>query len=631
MNRLYAVESTPSLTGAKADHRLPMRASDVEGFARQLAAAVGVGGRGWRRRGEQTPPGSPRSPRICRRTAARSLVIAGEYQPAAVHALAHAMNQALGNVGATVDLRRRRSKRRRRIRPPRWSTWRRRWTAGKVELLVILGGNPVFTAPADLKFAEALAKVPLAVYHGLYVDETAQPLPLEHPGTAPPRDWGDARAYDGTVTLMQPLIAPLYEGRSAHEVLGALAGQSGRAPLEIVKDYWTRAFNGQGGLDASATPTATPSPAPMQFWKHALHDGFIRGTSIADGGPATPFAPAPKAAARGAAAAGARGRRRLQRATPAAGPAHAAGAPRRQPQPRRRLPPPAPPARPPPRRHRARDHLPARPDGLGRPLRQQRLAAGTAQAADQDHLGHLGLDAPGARRSARPRATATSSSCATAAARRGCRSSGSAGIRASRSRCSSATAAGWPAGSATPSGIAEQFNAVPAADVRRAVVRHRPRDRQDRRALPAGDHPGAPPDGRARARCASPTLDEYLARAEGHRRDGREAAADADADPRLRVQRPQVGHGDRPDACTGCGACTIACKAENNIPVVGKEQVARGREMHWIRVDHYYTGDPRARRPGAVGAPAGALHAVRERAVRAGLPGRPRRRTAPKA
>ena len=111
MNRLYAIESTPSLTGAKADHRLALKAGEIEGFARQLAASVGSGHRAApgpesrrpdpdrRRRGEV---GRRRSPRIFRRTAARSLVVAGDYQPAAVHALAHAMNQALGNVGATV-------------------------------------------------------------------------------------------------------------------------------------------------------------------------------------------------------------------------------------------------------------------------------------------------------------------------------------------------------------------------------------------------------------------------------------------------------------------------------------------------------------------------------------------------
>ena len=185
MNRLYAVESTPSLTGLKADHRLPVRASDVEGFARQIAAGIGVGSAGAGGGDVAWIAAVAKDLQAHRGT---SLVVAGEYQPVAVHALAHAMNQALGNVGATVTY------------GPAIEAAGQDQTAsmadlataidgGKVDLLVILGGNPVFSAPADLKFADRLMKVPLSVYHGLYVDETADLCHWNVADTHPLESW----------------------------------------------------------------------------------------------------------------------------------------------------------------------------------------------------------------------------------------------------------------------------------------------------------------------------------------------------------------------------------------------------------------------------------------------------------
>ena len=220
----------------------------------------------------------------------RSLVIAGEYQPASVHALAHALNQGLGNVGATVTYGAA-IEAAPQDQTASLAELATAMQAGQVELLIMLGGNPVFSAPVDLRFAERLAKVPLAIYHGLYVDETANLAHWDIPDLHPLECWGDARAYDGTVTMMQPLIAPLYEGRSAHELVSTIAGQPGRTQIEMVKDYWTRAFNGQGGWSFRGAD-GQPFQSADAFWTRTVHDGFIRGTSIVDGGPARRSHPA---------------------------------------------------------------------------------------------------------------------------------------------------------------------------------------------------------------------------------------------------------------------------------------------------------------------------------------------------
>ena len=297
MNRFYAIESTPSLTGAKADHRLVLKAGEIEGFARQLSGSLGAGSGSSPSPESRVPSPEPANADAAKWVAAlakdlqahrgTSLVVAGDYQPAAVHAAAHAMNQALGNVGATVT-----------YGAPieaapadqaaSLNELVRSIDAGQVELLVILGGNPVYTAPADLKFSEKLVKVGMTVYHGLHVDETANLCQWNVAEAHPLESWGDARAYDGTVTIIQPLIAPLYEGRSAHEVLGVFTAQPDRHGSQIVKDYWTRAFGGASGWSIRGAD-GLPFKDADTFWRRALHDGFIGGTAIADGGQATPF------------------------------------------------------------------------------------------------------------------------------------------------------------------------------------------------------------------------------------------------------------------------------------------------------------------------------------------------------
>jgi molybdopterin-containing oxidoreductase family iron-sulfur binding subunit len=269
MNRLYAIEPTPSATGSIADHRLPLQAGSIGPFALALAAALGVPG---------TPAASAPHDyaswieplaRDLQQHRGTSLVVVGDEQPAAVHALAHAINQALDNIGRTVVC----------TEPvessptDQLSSLRQLvadMEAGKVDALVVLDSNPIYTAPADLKFGERLmGKVPLRIHVGLYHDETASLCHWHVPAAHYLESWSDARAADGTVSLIQPLIAPLYGGRTIHEVVGAmLSKQAGQSSYDILRACWQQ----RSGLQGAEFDT---------FWRRSLHDGMVANTAAA--------------------------------------------------------------------------------------------------------------------------------------------------------------------------------------------------------------------------------------------------------------------------------------------------------------------------------------------------------------
>ncbi len=268
MNRLYVVESTLTTTGAKADDRLPIRASEVEAFARAVAAAAGVAG---------VPPANL-SGDAAKFAAAvvkdlkahpgKSIVIAGEHQPASVHALAHAINNALGNAGRTLYYTEPTE-----INPvdqiASITELAGEMKAGKVELLVIIGANPVYNSPifaAGEIFLDALKKVPMRVHMGLFNDETAVHCHWHISETHYLEAWSDARAFDGAVSIIQPLIQPLYSSKSPHELIAAMMNQGGKSSHEIVRDYWRTQPQLAGNFD--------------QAWKQALHDGVIANTAL---------------------------------------------------------------------------------------------------------------------------------------------------------------------------------------------------------------------------------------------------------------------------------------------------------------------------------------------------------------
>lgn len=233
MSRLYVVESSLTLTGSNADHRLAVKPSQVEAFARAVANRLGiqVGA------SSGTTPGQDwLGPLVAdlQKAGKSALVVAGERQPAVVHALAYAINQALGSIGSTVSL----------IAPvvPSQSyslgDLAKELNGGQVDLLVILDGNPVYTAPADLNFGAAMKKARQSVYHGYYADETAAQTTWFVPSAHYMEMWGDARAYDGTASLVQPVIEPLYGSKSPHELVAALLGQPNANGYDLVRQYW---------------------------------------------------------------------------------------------------------------------------------------------------------------------------------------------------------------------------------------------------------------------------------------------------------------------------------------------------------------------------------------------------------
>jgi molybdopterin-containing oxidoreductase family iron-sulfur binding subunit len=192
-------------------------------------------------------------------------VIAGDHQPPAVHALAHAMNQALGNVGQTVFY----------TEPVDANpvnqyeslyTLVQDMSAGKVDLLLILGGNPVYDAPPSFGYNLKSNAVGLKVYLGTHRNETAELCQWHVPEAHYLESWSDARAYDGTVSIIQPLIEPLYGGKTAHEIITILAGQSGFTGHDLVQAYWRKQHSG-ADFDA--------------FWRKSLHDGWVADTTYA--------------------------------------------------------------------------------------------------------------------------------------------------------------------------------------------------------------------------------------------------------------------------------------------------------------------------------------------------------------
>ena len=311
INRLYCVETTISITGAKADHRLAVKPSQMGEVAKAIAAAVGVAGATSTYTENATWITAMARDLVAHK--GRSVVVAGDNQSPAVHALAHAMNAALGNVGQTVLYSDPFSPGTERLQVDQLRELIGEIDGGAVKALIILGGNPVYNTPADLKLSpERMAKVPLRVHLGMYQDETAEHCHWHVGEKHFLEGWSDGRAFDGTATIAQPLIAPLYEGKNIYQVVQLMFKEEfDKTDHDIVKAYWQKqnltapkaatpvatapapqaSPTGEAqpasspatpaAPPASATPAAAAARSFEDNWRKAVHDGVVANTAAA--------------------------------------------------------------------------------------------------------------------------------------------------------------------------------------------------------------------------------------------------------------------------------------------------------------------------------------------------------------
>ena len=641
INRLYAVETTMTLTGAKADHRIGVKPSQMPEVAKAIAAALGVSG--------ATSTYTENAQWIAAMakdltaSAGKSIVIAGDNQPPIVHALAHAMNAKLGNVGQTVVY----------ADPfiPAEKTQIEQLRelitdidGGRVKMLVILGGNPVYNTPADLKLnAERMNKIPLRVHLGTHVDETAEHCHWHISEKHFLESWSDTRAYDGTISITQPLVEPLYDSKNAHEVLQLFFRENfDQKDYDIVRAYWqtqnitapaaaATAASATAGSSSTASNAATPS-AP------ATHTNANSNTNASPSSNSNTAAQAQAPAAANTAAPAQAGQRPAQAAPQRA----AAGGARTFDDNWRKVvhdgfvpntavtpktvsantaflsQPAAPPPQsagpleisilPDPSVHDGRftnnGWLQELPNPLTKvtwenvALISPRTAAkyGFNQSGDSDQRSGAGGD--------RPPSFITSHGSnlycdlATLTFQGGTLSKpvpmwispgqpddvvtvylGYGRTRAGRV----GTGLGYNAYEAMRSDAMNfttgQLTGTGArSEVSSTQIHFTMEGRDILRVWDANhleaelEHASAEPENQDfyKKSMYATAADEYQKTYDKHNRWGMSIDL---------------------NSCVGCNACVIACQSENNIPVVGKEQVGRSREMHWLRIDAYYGGE----------------------------------------
>lgn len=514
LNRLYVLEGSPSITGSMADHRFPIRSSEISRMARDIAEGVLA---------KRSAAGAPvwMEPLVADLTRARgrSLVLAGEWQPPEVHHLAHRLNAALDNVGKTV-----------RYIPPvepnpvlhsaSLGDLVSDMAGGNVELLVILGGNPVYNAPPDLGFSEAIQRVPLRLHHSVRYEETSEWCHWHIPASHYLETWGDVRAFDGTVAIVQPLIVPLYQSKSTNEVLAALLGDATLAGYEIVRQRWQSQYRAAGFED---------------FWRSALRQGVVPGSQ------STPIRIQPRAG----------------ESTPSIQSDSGTSLEIV--------------FRPDPTVWDGRWANNAWLQELPKPLTHlvwDNAALMSADTASQLSVANEDIVeiAIAGRAIAAPVFILPGQASGTVTLHLGYgRQTGqvgtSLGFDANRIRLAGSP---WIATTET---------------VRRTGGRYPLVTTQEHHAM----------EGRPVARQV--TAEQYASTADF-------AANWSGAFPDHESLYPPPESADYAwgmaidlSRCVGCGSCVIACQAENNVPTVGKSEVANSREMHWLRIDTYRTGD----------------------------------------
>ncbi|HEY1790277.1 MAG TPA: 4Fe-4S dicluster domain-containing protein, partial [Verrucomicrobiae bacterium] len=460
----------------------------------------------------------------------------GRNQPATVHALAHWMNDHLGNTGNTVTYTECAE-----ANPVNQNTSLRELAealeGNDIEILIILGGNPAFTAPSDFHFADKIRKTKFSVHLAPDVNETSSLCTWHIPQNHFLESWGDARAFDGTISIIQPLILPLYDGKSAHELLDAMAAPPGRSDYDIIYDFWK---------------SQNQEPDFEERWRRALHEGFLAKTNL----------PEKKIKLRP-----------LESLSP---------------------------AQPPSRSDQAHEiasgaaalEITFRPDAtlydgrfanngwlqeLPKPITKLTWdnAAFIAPAlADREKLANgdvVEIEFEDRRLSLPVWITPG-------------QPDGSIGLQFGygRSRVGNAgTGTGFNVYSLR---TASAFWSGNGATLKKTGERHQLASTQIQHIIDSPD----------RQIVRDGTFEDFTKDPNFIQRSS-ESPSESDTlfkPGEFAYNGYRWGMAIDLSACIGCSACTIACQAENNIPVVGKPQVAAGRIMHWIRVDGYFRGPP---------------------------------------
>ncbi len=510
--RLYAIESGPTVSGSLADNHFAVKSSAIPGITYQLAAACGV----------NAPAASGTAPNWLNAVAqdlqknkGRCVVIPGEFQPESVHLAAYAINAALGNVGQTVQVLE-------GVEPENTHSLEELvndLNSGRVETLLIIGQNPVYTAPASMNFQPAMRKARLVVRVGAFFDETSRWAHWHIPEAHYLEAWSDARAFDGTTTIQQPLVEPLYNGKTGSEVLSILLGRPDQSAHEIVKTYWNDKTKA-GMFDT--------------FWQTSLHDGLVAGSAI---GPISGKATALPTLAEQEVS----GLEVVFRPDPTIsdGTYSNNGWLQECPKPQTKM---------------TWDNVVSiSPRNAGK-LNVHKGDMLKVTVAGKTTVGPAWI-LPG-----------HAEDSVTVHFGYGREGSGRVGNKIGYNAYAIQNAATPYAASGSIEKTGEQYRIA---------------DTQETQTMAGRDPVRAAELAEYREHPNFPTAEEKpLAHNDSLYKD-----------VHWNYDGYKWGMTIDLNVCTGCSACIVACQAENNIAVVGKDQVARGRHMHWIRVDRYYSGD----------------------------------------
>jgi molybdopterin-containing oxidoreductase family iron-sulfur binding subunit len=566
LSRLYCVEATYTSTGTAADHRFRVRASDIPAVAFALANECGVGAGTELATAVAAHPADQfqKNGKAWVKTIAdelkaaggRCVVIAGPRQPASVHAVAHALNAQLGAVGKTVNYT---------ARPAGLTKactaslqeLRTALEAGTVEALFVIGSNPVYSAPGDIGFAKLLEKAKNTIHVGGYDDETGRLCQWHFPQTHDLEAWGDLRSHDGTITVQQPLVQPLHGGVSTLEFLGflnqepnfegLLTARDGVFGLDLVKAHWAQA---SGASDFESN-----------WWPKALHDGLVAGSAFAVESVTvspTGIAGAVKSYAK------ASGIELVLRGCPKMMDG----------------------------RYANNSWMQEVPDPLTKLSWDNAalLSMATAAKLGVNNGDNLAITANGATLQV-PAWVLPGHADDSITINLGwgrqlpaeCKVADGAGFNAYPLRTTGqqwvVTGANVSKGTGNYPLVCTQEHGTMAG---RAIVREAKKATND--ATPRWAPMMSPLDKAAALKGKTEKdLNHSLWEERGYDK------GKSGSDEEVRKSPYQWGMVIDLNACTGCSACVVACVAENNIPMVGKVQVARNREMFWIRADRYFT------------------------------------------